>query len=1243
MIRRVFVEHKDSSQADALMRDIKASLKIDSIAGLRVLQRYDVEGIEDADYEKLKYTVFCEAPVENLYEETFPISDSELAFGVEYLPGQFDQRADSARQCVQIVALKVPEIACAKIYVFKGDISEADLKRIKSYLINPVDSREASLDKPETLKKSASVPKDVEAISGFINMDLAALKALHASLSLAMSLDDLAFCQEYFKNTEKRDPTKTEIKVLDTYWSDHCRHTTFLTRLEKCDFESGKYADPIKSSWLRYLDTRKALGLDAKGKAICLMDIALIGMRALRKAGKLEDLEESEEINAASIVVNVDVDGRDEEWLVMFKNETHNHPTEIEPFGGAATCLGGAIRDPLSGRSYVYQAMRVTGAGDPRVPFSETIKGKLPQRKIVQGAANGYSSYGNQIGLATGQVTEIYNSGYLAKRMEIGAVVAAAPRANVYRGTPEKGDVILLVGGATGRDGIGGATGSSKDHNEKALDNSAEVQKGDAPMERKLQRLFRNPQAAKIIKRCNDFGAGGVSVAIGELAPSLEINLDAVPKKYEGLDGTELAISESQERMAVVVDKSDAEKFIRAANEENLNCVQVAVVTDTGRLVMKWRGKAIVDISRKFLDTNGTTAVSSALVEAPSEKTAFEAPECDATKQADWEKVLSSLNCCSQKGLIEKFDSSIGACTVNHPFGGKNRSTPADAMSAKIPLISGDTTTGTIFSFGFNPDIAIWSPYHGAMCAILESVAKIASSGGDVSKIRFTFQEYFEKLRTNPARWGKPLAALLGAFEAQMRLGLASIGGKDSMSGSFNDIDVPPTLVSFAIVPCNVNNVLSQEFKKAGSQVGLIEISLDENLVPNFEEALEKYGKLFEAIKAGKVLSAKVVRFGGVAEAVALMGFGNSIGFEFDASFDENPFALNSGAIVVELSEGASLSDVCAKNLGRTLASEEIHYKGAKIDCKKLYEAWTSTLEDVYPTKAKEPDSKAMPKPSFEPKSVLVSPHKYARPRVFIPVFPGTNCEYDTAKAFNMAGAESDIFVFKNNSTELVKESVLEMQRRIEKAQILMIPGGFSAGDEPAGSGKFIAAVFRNPRLSEAVMSLLKDRKGLILGICNGFQALIKLGLVPYGEIRSLEESAPTLTYNNIARHVSCYVKTRIASKLSPWLSKCELGAEYMIPVSHGEGKFVAPEAELQNLLKNGQIATQYVDDQGNPTGDIRFNPNGSMMAIEGITSPDGLVFGKMGHTERFGTNVGKNISGNKIQPIFEGGVAYFR
>lgn len=1242
MIRRVFIEEKKQNAAKSLFNDLKANLNIPGLKSVRTLQRYDVEGLDDAQYDGVKNLIFCEAPVETLYEESFPFSETDIVFAIEYLPGQFDQRADSAEQCIQIVARKRPKVACARVFVLSGELSDADVDKIKKYLINAVDSREASLEKPKTLERASKTPPDVARIVGFIKMDDEQIAALHAKMSLAMSVADLAFCRDHFASVG-RDPSITEIRVLDTYWSDHCRHTTFLTRLENVEFAEGAFNAPAKASWKEYLGTREELKLKERGKSVCLMDVALIGMRALRKAGKLADLEESEEINAASIIVNVDVDGSEQEWLVMFKNETHNHPTEIEPFGGAATCLGGAIRDPLSGRSYVYQAMRVTGAADPRLPFEKTIPGKLPQRKIVIGAANGYSSYGNQIGLATGQVTEIYHPGYVAKRMEIGAVVAAAPRNMVYRGTPEPGDLILLVGGRTGRDGIGGATGSSKDHTEKALENSAEVQKGDAPMERKLQRLFRNPKASRLIKRCNDFGAGGVSVAIGELAPSLEINLDAVSKKYDGLDGTELAISESQERMAVVVSPEDAEDFKKCAAEENLECRQVAAVTDSGRLVMKWRGDVIVDLPRAFLDTNGTTAVASARVEAPSKDSPLSRPSGkSASDQSAWTDMLSQLNCCSQRGLIERFDSSIGACAVMHPFGGKNLSTQPEAMTSKIPLLKGNTNTGTMFAFGFNPNISVWSPYHGAEYAVLESVAKIAASGGDISKIRFTFQEYFEKLRNNPSRWGKPLAALLGAFDAQMRLGLASIGGKDSMSGSFNNIDVPPTLVSFAMCPCDVRNAISPEFKKAGSKVALIEIRKDASLVPDWQDVLEKYALLHKAVADGKVIAAHTVRFGGIAEAVAKMAFGNGIGFEFNPDFKSDIFKLNYGAIVVEMS-GDYSEELKAAPMGTTIGSPEIKVGSSSIPLDVLSKAWNAPLEGIFPTLSEPGNNGEILCPSFENKNVAVSPNKYAKPKVFIPVFPGTNCEYDTARAFEAAGAVADTFVFKNLTDSDVAESIAEMKKRIDSAQILMIPGGFSAGDEPAGSGKFIAAVFRNPALTDAVMSLLKDRKGLILGICNGFQALIKLGLVPFGEVRELEPESPTLTYNNIARHVSCYVRTRVASRLSPWLSECEVGQKYMIPVSHGEGKFIAPESLILELAKNGQIATQYVDSQGNPSACIPFNPNGSMHAIEGITSPCGLVFGKMGHTERFGENVGKNIVGDKVQPIFLSGVKYFK
>ena len=1239
MIRRAFVENRENAAGKRLLADLVSNLELGNLKRVRVLQRYDVEGLDSGEYEKIRDLVFREKPIEDVYDEEFPISDGQRAFAVEFLPGQFDQRADSAEQCSQIVLLKRPKIACARVFVLDGGVSDSDVERIKKYLINAVDSREASMDKPSTLAKAAKSPSDVASIAGFCKMDESALVELHKKMSLAMSVEDLSFCRDYFSKEEGRDPTVSEIRVLDTYWSDHCRHTTFLTELKGVEIEDSLLTKPISKAWEKYLVLRNELGLEKKGKKISLMDVALIGMRALRSEGKIPDLEESDEINAASIVVPVDVDGRVEEWLVMFKNETHNHPTEIEPFGGAATCLGGAIRDPLSGRSYVYQAMRVTGAGDPRKSFAETMEGKLPQRKIVTEAANGYSSYGNQIGLATGKVAEIYHEGYVAKRMEIGAVVAAAPRANVVRGVPKKGDFILLVGGRTGRDGIGGATGSSKDHTEHALENSAEVQKGDPPMERKLQRLFRNPEASRMIKRCNDFGAGGVSVAIGELAPSLEIDLDSVPKKYEGLDGTELAISESQERMAVVVSPEDAEKFSRFASEENLECTKVAEVTDSGRLVMKWRGKRVVDLSRAFLDTNGTTASAKAKIESPkSENPLTSSSKLDGGSLEAWKKNLSSLNCCSQRGLVERFDSSIGASAVLHPYGGKTHSTPEDAMCSKIPLLSGETDTGTLFSFGFNPYISSWSPFHGAECAVLESLARLAAAGGDVSKVRFTFQEYFEKLRGDPARWGKPLAALLGALDAQISLGLPSIGGKDSMSGSFNKIDVPPTLVSFAVAPCSVSKVISSEFKKPGSRVGVLRIEKTPELVPVWSDVLKKYKALFEAIQKGGVVSAKAVSFGGISEAVAKMCFGNSVGFRFESDFDL--FSLDVGAIIVEVSDAFDMSEIGALPLGVTISEQRVEVGSSKMDLSELKEAWESPLESVFPTRARNGEFFGV-EASYFPNEKRVGISLGAKPKVFIPVFPGTNCEYDSKRAFEKAGADVSTFVFRNMNSKDISDSISEMRRMIDESQILMIPGGFSAGDEPAGSGKFIAAVFRNPELSDAVMRLLKDRKGLILGICNGFQALIKLGLVPFGEIRPLSEDSPTLTYNNIARHVSCYVRTKVVSKLSPWFSDCD--GIYSIPVSHGEGRFVASRSEVELLAKNGQIATQYVDDKGNPSAEIPFNPNGSVEAIEGITSPCGLVLGKMGHTERFGLNVGKNICGNKIQPIFSSGVKYFK
>lgn len=1242
MIRRIFVEQKENfrNKANSCLKDLKLSLGLANLESLRILQRYDIEKLSDEDYQKAKTTIFSELPVEDCYEETFPLASDEQHFAIEFLAGQFDQRADSAEQCVQLIAKNRPKIACANVYVLKGSLSEANINAVKKYLLNEVDSRISPVEKPETLIKNLAEPKMVETLDTFNAMTKEEIAGLHSKLSLAMTVGDLEFCQNYFKGEEKRNPTITEIKLLDTYWSDHCRHTTFLTRLDSVDFEAGAISDKIKEDWNKYLSYRADLGLDKRNKAVCLMDIALIATRKLKSLGKLQDLEESEEINAASIVVDVDVNGENQEWLVMFKNETHNHPTEIEPFGGAATCLGGAIRDPLSGRSYVYQAMRVTGAADPRKPYSETLEGKLAQSKICRSASDGYSSYGNQIGLATGQVSEIYHDSYVAKRLEVGAVVAAAPRDQVIRGVPECGDVILLVGGATGRDGIGGATGSSKDHDDNALENSAEVQKGDAPMERKLQRLFRNSKASKLIKRCNDFGAGGVSVAIGELAPSLEINLDEVSKKYDGLDGTELAISESQERMAVVVNIEDAKAYTEYANQENLECKQVAVVTDTGRLLMKWRGVDIVNLSREFLDTNGVESSSTALVTEPTGKNPM-TPKTEANTTEAWFETLQKLNVCSQRGLVEIFDSSVGASAVLHPFGGKYLNSPTDCMCSKIALPSGYTNTSTIFSWGFNPELAMFSPYYGSIYAIVESVAKIVAAGGDYSGVYLTLQEYFEKLRQDPKRWAKPLSALLGALKVQMELSIAAIGGKDSMSGSFKDIDVAPTLISFAIATEKATNVISPEFKKAGSKVCLVKIARDDLFLPDFADMKKKYSLIREAILAKKVLSARPMRSGGLAESISKSCFGNNLGFAFDESFNGSHFDLDFGSIVLELADGVCPCELEAIYLGETNDSAKISFEGNEVDLLELCSKWEGVLEAVYPTQAKAAPSEAKAY-AYEEKSIYVAKNKVAKPKVFIPVFPGTNCEYDTLRAFEKAGADSDIFVFKNRSRSDINESVAEMAKRIEQSQIVMFAGGFSAGDEPAGSGKFIASVFRNKLLSDAINSHVKDKSNLVLGICNGFQALIKLGLVPYGQVVDIKENSPTLTYNNISRHVSCYVKTRVSSVLSPWFAESKVGDVHSIAVSHGEGKFVADAKTLELLAKNGQIASQYVDDSFNVATSIPHNPNGSIAGIEGITSPCGLVLGKMGHSERFGDEVGINIHGNKLEPIFISGVKYF-
>ena len=1245
-IKRIYVEKKEGCNIEAsqLLADIKENLGLTNLTGLRILNRYDVEDIADDVFEAASKTIFSEPPVDYIYNETFEMAEDETAFSMEYLPGQYDQRADSAMQCIQIISGDDKAVvASAKTYVLKGKLSAEDVEKIKHYCINPVDSREASMEKPATLKMDLTIPTTVETIDGFVDMDEKALLDYRKSLGLAMSEADIIFCQKYFRDTEKRNPTITEIRVIDTYWSDHCRHTTFATHINDVTFEDGKYKNVVENVYKMYLDEKKSLGREQK--PVCLMDIATTGMRALRAQGKLDNFDESEEINACSIVVPVDVDGVEEDWLVMFKNETHNHPTEIEPFGGAATSLGGAIRDPLSGRSYVYQAMRVTGAGDPTVPVADTLQGKLPQRKIVTSAAHGYSSYGNQIGLATGQVAEIYDEGYVAKRMEVGAVIAAAKKENVIRERPDAGDIIILTGGRTGRDGCGGATGSSKEHNEDSiLTCGAEVQKGNAPTERKLQRLFRNPEVSKMIRRCNDFGAGGVSVAIGELADGLEINLDLVPKKYEGLDGTELAISESQERMAVVVKADKADSFIKYANEENLEATVVAKVTDDRRLKMFWNGNDIVNISRDFLDTNGAVQNTDIYVEEPANKP--EKIENKADLKAQWLENLSQLNVACQKGLVERFDSTIGAGTILMPFGGKNQMTPAEVMAAKIPLLKGETTTGTLMSYGYNPTVAKWSPFHSAVYAVVESVAKIVAGGGDYDSVRLTFQEYFERLGEDSHRWGKPFSALLGAYLAQIELGTAAIGGKDSMSGTFKDLDVPPTLVSFAVDPVKMYNVISPEFKNAGNTIVKVSVSYDENDLPVFDELKKNFVKISELVKESKIVSAATIGVGGIAAAVTKMAFGNDIGAVIN---EEDLFNYNYGSFVLELAcDKAEAEKLFAGYnfavIGNTTSEKSIVANGVTIDLDEALNVWIKPLEKIFPTKYLEEVKKA----DIEIKPFNVVEKKFsgkgiAAPRVLIPVFPGNNCEYDTKRAFEKAGAVADTLVVTNLKTQWLEESIDKMVDMIHNSQIIMIPGGFSAGDEPEGSGKFIAAVFRNPKVKEAVMDLLKNRDGLMLGICNGFQALIKLGLVPFGEIRDMEENSPTLTFNTIGRHISCLADTKIVSNKSPWLWNSNVGDIHKVAFSHGEGRFMADEAVIKALAENNQIATQYVDPNGNPTFDIRYNPNGSLYAIEGITSPDGRVLGKMGHSERMGNGVFKNVPGEKDQKIFLSGVQYFK
>ncbi len=1234
---RIYVEKKPQFAVEAknLLADIQTALRPEGLTGLRIINRYDVEGISKQDFALATPTIFSEPPVDTVYYD-LPKAKKSHMFATEYLPGQFDQRADSCEQCIQLLTQgERPRVRTARLYLLDGNVSAEDVERIKSYVINPVESREASLSTYDTLDVKYKIPTTVETLDGFTSLDEAGLAEFVKNYALAMDLDDIKFCQNYFKQTEQRDPTITEIRMIDTYWSDHCRHTTFLTNIDKVTIHS----DYIRKTFDEYLLTREELYKGRTDKPMTLMDLATIAAKKLKKEGILKDLDESEEINACSVHIDVEVNGKTEQWLLMFKNETHNHPTEIEPFGGAATCLGGAIRDPLSGRSYVYQAMRVTGASNPLVPVEETIPGKLPQRKITVGAAQGYSSYGNQIGLATGQVAEVYHPGYMAKRLEIGAVVGAAPVENVVRIRPEPSDVIILLGGKTGRDGCGGATGSSKSHTAESLENcGAEVQKGNPPEERKLQRLFRNPEATRLIKRCNDFGAGGVSVAIGELADGLLIDLDAVPKKYDGLDGTELAISESQERMAVVVAKEDADAFIALASKENLLATKVAVVTEEPRLKMNWCGNTIVDLSREFLNSNGATKYTDIEVEEPSLS-----PVHDYKNTAEnWKKLMTELNVCSQKGLVERFDSTIGASTVLMPYGGVLQTTPSQAMAAKIPVLHGETNTSSLMGWGFNPDLSAQSPYHGAVYAVVESVAKVVAAGGSRKQCWLTFQEYFERTQNTPTRWGKPLSALLGAYSVQNGLGIGSIGGKDSMSGTFEHIDVPPTLVSFAVSVADAEKIISPEFKQVGNQVVLFLPEYDENGLPVYESLKKTFDAVEALIRDGNAKSAWALGYGGVAEGIAKMCFGNLMGFRFIKDIpDELMFNPVYGGFIVELN-GKRRPQADCEVIGLVADNNSIHLNnGEEISVKELLKATEAVLEPVFPIYS---DTKEQPVEAFsytagERKAPAV---KAAKPKVLIPVFPGTNCEYDTARAFENAGAEPEIFVIRNLTSEQIHESLDEFVKRVNESQIVMIPGGFSGGDEPEGSAKFITSFFRNPRLKDAVHELLKQRDGLMLGICNGFQALVKLGLVPYGEIVDLTEEAPTLTFNEIGRHQSMMVNTRIASNKSPWLMHTKVGDVHRIAISHGEGRFVASEELIRKMAENGQIATQYIDLAGEPTYSIRFNPNASVCAIEGITSPDGRVLGKMGHSERMGNYVCKNVPGVKDQLIFKAGVDYF-
>ena len=1248
-VKRVYVEKKTdfAVQAKDLRHEIKHYLGIRTVTGVRVLIRYDVENISEDTFEKACRGVFAELPVDDFYLEEFPHQESDHIFSVEYLPGQFDQRADSAEQCIRFIKEdEAPVIRTATTYVIEGALTEEEFEAVKNHCINPVDSRETGLEKPETLVTVFEEPADVKIFDGFADMAEADLKELYGSLGLAMTFKDFLHIQNYYKTEEHRDPSMTEIRVLDTYWSDHCRHTTFSTELKNVRFGDGDYREPIENTYKQYLRTHSEIFAGREDKFVCLMDLALMAMRKLKKEGKLEDQEESDEINACSIVVPIKVDGVEEEWLINFKNETHNHPTEIEPFGGAATCLGGAIRDPLSGRTYVYQAMRVTGAADPTVSVNETLKGKLPQKKLVRGAANGYSSYGNQIGLATGSVKEIYHPDYVAKRMEIGAVLGAAPRRAVIRETSDPGDIIILLGGRTGRDGCGGATGSSKVHTEESIETcGAEVQKGNPPTERKIQRLFRREEVSCLIKKCNDFGAGGVSVAIGELAEGLRVDLDKVPKKYAGLDGTEIAISESQERMAVVVDPKDVEQFLAYAAEENLEATQVAVVTESPRLVLVWRGKEIVNISRAFLDTNGAHQETDVEVEIPSrEDSLFVKNEVGSVREK-WLDTLKDLNVCSQKGLVEMFDGSIGAGSVFMPHGGKYQMTETQTMVAKVPVQNGTTDSVSMMSFGFDPYLSSWSPYHGAIYAVVESVAKIVASGGDYRKIRFTFQEYFRRMTEDPKRWSQPFAALLGAYDAQIGFGLPSIGGKDSMSGTFRDIDVPPTLVSFAVDMATEDEIITPEFKKAGNKIVWMKIERDEYDLPVYTQIMEQYGKFADDIHSGKIVSAYALDRHGIAVAVSKMAFGNGFGVKLEHSLDpRDAFAPAFGDLVAEVpaDQVGSLS-IAYTVIGEVTAEQTFAYGSEKLELGEAKEAWMNTLENVFATKSAADSDEPVEEKLYNASEIHICSHKIGQPTVFIPVFPGTNCEYDSRRAFERAGAKVITKVFKNLDATGIRDSVEEFEKAISGAQMIMFPGGFSAGDEPDGSAKFFATAFQNAKIKEAVEKLLEERDGLALGICNGFQALIKLGLVPYGKIVGQTEDSPTLTYNTIGRHISKMVYTKVVSNKSPWLQEADLGGVYTNPASHGEGRFVANDEWLKKLFENGQVATQYCDPEGRISMNEEWNINGSYCAIEGITSPDGRVLGKMAHSERRGDSVAINIYGEQDLKIFESGVKYFK